>query len=658
MTPDQIVALVLALTSPAPVEPLFPVIAAGGADPRYPVVAAPCPRPLAPYEIEGHTVACGKVNVPESHDKPDGRRIDLTFMILKSRSLAPAPDAVVYLHGGPGTGIVGNPLLISRFLNELRARRDIVAFDQRGVSTSAGPDSRCYATVAADPETLVQATRGVGDVAELSRRAIRACLDEIKANGADISTINTLQNAYDVRALMRALGRPTYNIFGTSYGTKLGQEVMRSAPEGLRSVILDSVWPVQVPMYDLMGLPIAEGIQSVFDQCAADAKCAAAYPDLKNRFWALWAKLDAAPLSTPQGQVTARDMTMLLIRRNDFAPGNQGITGYLPKMIAELERGDVRTFADISAHRLGLPPSPETVLAGLSGLDADTQAFAETALRLAQMGKLNEEAVKTALIRLEAGRTAAVSGTGQVDAFEAALLAAARALPDHPKRVAFAADYLRLRAGAPTAAALLALLERHFSGDALAGLTSLARLMTTAQIAQVFDRIGTDNSALDDVLLGQFQLQMFACQEDMNINGPATIPAASALLQAKFGWPEKLTAEIEDGMISGVYKPCDAFEKHPRPGMNDPVTAAIPTMVLQGAVDTQTAPSWGALMVSTLPRGQLAFFPESGHGTFIFSQCSRDISAAFIENPEARVDTSCTKALTPAFVLPDGSRSR
>ena len=175
---------------------------------------------------------------------------------------------------------------------------------------------------------------------------------------------------------------------------------------------------------------------------------------------------------------------------------------------------------------------------------------------------------------------------------------------------------------------------------------------------QVFERIGTDNSAIDDVLLGQFQLQMFACQEDMVLNGPATIPAANAKLRSDFGWPEKMTAEIEQGMISSFYKPCDEFEKHPRPGMNDPVTAAIPTLAMQGALDSQTAPSWGALMVSTLPRGQLAFFPESGHGTFVFSQCSRDIGAAFLDNPEAKVDTSCTKRLEPSFVLPDGSLSR
>ena len=111
-------------------------------------------------------------------------------------------------------------------------------------------------------------------------------------------------------------------------------------------------------------------------------------------------------------------------------------------------------------------------------------------------------------------------------------------------------------------------------------------------------------------------------------------------------------------MISGVYKPCEAFEKHPRPGMNDPVTAAIPTLVLQGALDTQTAPSWGALLVSTLPKGQFAFLPESGHGTFIFSQCSRDIAAAFVENPEALVDTACTQALIPVFLLPDGNWSK
>lgn len=74
---------------------------------------------------------------------------------------------------------------------------------------------------------------------------------------------------------------------------------MRSAPEGLRAVVLDSVAPVQAAIYDTLALPHAEAIQGIFDACTADAKCAAAYPDLKNRFWALFDGID--PTAGPPG---------------------------------------------------------------------------------------------------------------------------------------------------------------------------------------------------------------------------------------------------------------------------------------------------------------------------------------------------------------------
>jgi pimeloyl-ACP methyl ester carboxylesterase len=657
MTPDQIVAFVMALAGPPAEEPIFPLIASGGPDPRYPVVAAPCPGTLAPYEVEGKSAACGKVSVPENHDKPDGRRIELTFMVLKSHSQAPVADPVVYLHGGPGSGVVRDPILITRFLNEIRDRRDIIAFDQRGVDTSAGSESRCYATVA-NPETLADAIAAGGSEAEMiarGRQAVRACLDEIAANGADISTVNTLQNARDVQALMTALGHQSYNIFGTSYGTFLAQEVMRSAPEGLRSVVVDSVWPVQVPMYDLMGLPLAENIRSLFQLCAADAACAAAYPDLEARFWALWAKLEAAPLQGAQGPVSGRTIFMLLTGRNSFASGSQGITGYLPKMIAELEQGVTFTYDDIAAGRVGsgVASAPD-----LSGLDPASQGFAETALKLAEIGRVTEEAVNTVLTRLEAARRQAAAGSDVVGVFDTALAEAAKALPTLPARIAFGSDYLMLRASAPTTEALDALMEKHFTGTTLAGLKALSDRMTDAQVAQVFDRISRDNSAIDDVLVGQFQLQMFACQENMDINGPTTIPIASARLRDEFGWPEAIIAEIETGMKTGVYGPCEEFQRNSRPGMHDPITADIPTLVLQGTLDTQTAPSWGPMLASTLPKGQLAILPEAGHGTFLFSDCSRDIAASFLDNPETPVNTSCTASLVPGFLLPDGSWTR
>jgi alpha-beta hydrolase superfamily lysophospholipase len=119
-----------------------------------------------------------------------------------------------------------------------------------------------------------------------------------------------------------------------------------------------------------------------------------------------------------------------------------------------------------------------------------------------------------------------------------------------------------------------------------------------------------------------------------------------------------MIAEIEAGMNMSVYGPCEEFTSQTRQGMHDPVTADIPTLVLQGTLDTQTAPSWGPIRASTLPRGQLAMLPEAGHGTFLFSDCSRDMAASFLDNPDAPVNTSCTADLVPGFLLPDGSWTR
>jgi pimeloyl-ACP methyl ester carboxylesterase len=326
--------------------------------------------------------------------------------------------------------------------------------------------------------------------------------------------------------------------------------------------------------------------------------------------------------------------------------------------VAELEAGVTTTMLAAAHDRLPLHPTPESALAGLTGLDADAMAFAETALRLAMADKQNDKMVETALARLEADRAAVTTGTGLVDEFEAALMSAALALPDQTGRVGFAADYLRLRTAEPTRAALAAMLSRQFAGETLSRLQTLSGMLDDGQVAQIFARIGADNAALDQVLLDGFQTDMFACQEDMDINSPAGAAAVSARLQSEFGWPASLTGMYEGVLNATFFDMCKEFAPQPRAGFHDPVTASVPTLVMQGAFDTQTAPSWGAMMVSSLPKGRLVFFPETGHGTLAFSQCAKDIGAAFLENPEAPFDAACAQALAPAFLLPDGTWSK
>jgi pimeloyl-ACP methyl ester carboxylesterase len=73
----------------------------------------------------------------------------------------------------------------------------------------------------------------------------------------------------------------------------LAQAVMRDHPEIVRSVVLDSVVPTDVGVYG--ELSTASMLQVLFDGCAADPACNAAYPDLETVYNDLVAQLDDEP---------------------------------------------------------------------------------------------------------------------------------------------------------------------------------------------------------------------------------------------------------------------------------------------------------------------------------------------------------------------------
>ena len=113
----------------------------------YPSTETPCPLALPPNEVEGQSVTCGYVTLPENYGLPEGRQGELSYAVLHSRSPAPSADPVVFLHGGPGSSLIDN---LDNAVNQeldpfvslygpLRETRDVVLFDQRGSKFS----SRC-----------------------------------------------------------------------------------------------------------------------------------------------------------------------------------------------------------------------------------------------------------------------------------------------------------------------------------------------------------------------------------------------------------------------------------------------------------------------------------------------------------------------------------
>ena len=87
----------------------------------------------------------------------------ISFAILKSPSLSPFPDPVVYLEGGPGASALTGLNLLQNVFADLRRYRDIIIYDQRGTALSS--PFNCPPEVKEQPvETQEQITEAVQGV--------------------------------------------------------------------------------------------------------------------------------------------------------------------------------------------------------------------------------------------------------------------------------------------------------------------------------------------------------------------------------------------------------------------------------------------------------------------------------------------------------------
>ncbi|HEX2916575.1 MAG TPA: alpha/beta fold hydrolase [Chloroflexia bacterium] len=257
--------------------------------------ANPCPYTLPKGQTLNQTVRCGYIIVPELHSQPNnGKTIKLGVVIFKSTASSPAPEPVIYLQGGPGGDIQSIlDLMTGDFYKAFTSRDDAIFFDQRGVGQSQ-PALVC-------PEFEAQAIKDAPVILSPQESeqhnidAAVACHDRLVNEGINLNAYNSIENAGDVNDIRQALGYKQIDLYGGSYGTLLGQTVMRLYPQILRSVILDSVVPPDVNLDIQSSASGTRSLNLIFQACAADAKCNRSYPDLKNVFSKIFAQLNANP---------------------------------------------------------------------------------------------------------------------------------------------------------------------------------------------------------------------------------------------------------------------------------------------------------------------------------------------------------------------------
>ena len=223
-------------------------------------------------------VNCFTVAIPERHEAPDGRHITLFVSILCSTADDPMPDPVVYLAGGPGSPAAEAASGLAESMADVRATRDIILLEQRGTAL-ADPYLGCPALdrhegfLTAWPEDAETTKLLIGGAA-------RECAEAHEAAGTDLSAYSTAQNAADVESVRLGLAIEEWNLYGTSYGTRLGLEVLRSHPGAVRSAVFDSVYAPGSQLYRDRTPNLARAVAAATAACDADAACRARFGSL------------------------------------------------------------------------------------------------------------------------------------------------------------------------------------------------------------------------------------------------------------------------------------------------------------------------------------------------------------------------------------------
>ena len=304
---------------------------------------------------------CGKLTVPERRIRPTGRQLRLPVVIFKHAETVAAREPIVFLTGGPGQpSYIADQSQIDgwwEWINYLPQGHDLIVFDQRGTGRA---EPRLDCPKLADPRIWAGAAESIDDVGTTPtalQDAAVACRDRLLGQGHTLSAFNSFESAADgerVAALKRGLNLRHWSLFGVSYGTRLALTVMRYYPEGVRTAILDSVFPPDA--FDVVSLPqqFDRALTLLFDQCLAQPRCAEAYPEVASRFKAALRRLESNPVTLNTEKTDHWPALFVRVDETMFldlvfaALRDAELVEILPELITQTGNGDYGPLTDLA----------------------------------------------------------------------------------------------------------------------------------------------------------------------------------------------------------------------------------------------------------------------------------------------------------------------
>lgn len=222
----------------------------------------------------------GYLTVPENYENPNGRNLQIAYVILKTQNPTPKKDPVIIFAGGWGMPEVD---LAKAYLNmPLLEERDLILYDYRGIghSTRLPCDN-----LGIDGWKDLMANLTLYEFYERQTQRYADCISHLESVGIDYNNYGMNTLARDGAFLAQQLPYDTYNLFGISYGTMAIQHFLKAADDyaiTVRSALLDSNVPIGTVTQGTMATYYKRSLKAILDSCKANPDCNSAYPELQR----------------------------------------------------------------------------------------------------------------------------------------------------------------------------------------------------------------------------------------------------------------------------------------------------------------------------------------------------------------------------------------
>jgi pimeloyl-ACP methyl ester carboxylesterase len=276
---------------------------------------------------------CGYIEVPEDRTKPQGRKIHIEFVQLRSSAPDRAADAWFDVSGGPGVGATPHASEGLEIFGYVAKHRDMVTFDQRGTGASTPLHCDLYANVPAEELADFLPLRGV----ERCRQSV---------GSADLNFYNTATSVQDLEDLRAALGYDKVVLHALSYGTRLSQAYMQAHPDHVVAAIFEGALEPTARIPVKYATAFQDSLRDLLRDCRSDEKCKplSAEIDLKKisgqKEFVVPTATGNVHLSSPQ--------VFELIRSQLY---DSDMARSVPLLLSELSQGDSKGLKKLIERR-------------------------------------------------------------------------------------------------------------------------------------------------------------------------------------------------------------------------------------------------------------------------------------------------------------------